>query len=349
MLPPTLQELVLPPDFNHPIAPNTFPQSLVSITFGQRFNQRIGANNLPSGLRYLKLNRYFDQPFEQGDLPQGLEYLEIFPLYRHQLPSPLPESLIHLVGVNQANLPLPPRVVHLAFFSVHSPTLSGLTQLTSLKLCYKVSLRNLPSNLQHLDTGPVFNEFIEPGLLPQTLQSLQVGIAFAHRLMPGSIPASVTHFTCDSLRQRPMSRELLPSVTHVTINTRPYNSPWIIENRPKYIQELSDFILSLLQVGGITVRCQCTYQPTSHYITLRMLDNHSILTTTPFQVTIITQHNLYSLIAEHIIDRWPPKAMIQRLIEQTYHRRPFNKWCNIAAIVIGAVAFRLVNTPSIWS
>eukprot|EP01133_Synstelium_polycarpum_P003822 gene3822-4412_t len=292
-------------------------ESLVKLTFGDEFSQPLGSYNLPHSLRYLKLGVAYQQPIGKFTFPASLIHLILGPgfVYSGEV---LPETLTHLCGVHLGTGPggsllvLPPNLKHIRLstrtqsnLSQRCKKLESISYDDELYIANRVisfsllpnsvlrihtgnlfnqpiATRSLPPRLTHMTFGDCFNQAILPGQLPQSLQYLHVGSDFSQPLVPGSIPESVTHFSCgDSFRQ-PLTRDLIPSVTRVTINFK-HNLFGGINgmNDPAYMHYLTAFILSIIKLGGVIV--SCLDPGSSSYINIGVMEKGTsvILATTP--------------------------------------------------------------------
>eukprot|EP01133_Synstelium_polycarpum_P012370 gene12370-14511_t len=279
-LPPTIIAIVFGHKFNQPIAPGSLPESITHITFGTQFNQSIGSHNLPRNLQYLKLPPYFKQAIEQ--LPESLTYLS--GAYCQHLPFPLPSGLEHLaisdippaeflehltalssvtfnILANPAGIAVLPSSVtriDIELQTAHKPMIQGSfpPRLTHLSLGHgfdsPILQGQLPHSLTHLSLGDRFNQPILPGQLPPRLTHLAFGRIYSHPLVAGSIPRSVTHFTCGDLFRQTLTRDLIPSVTNITVSSR-FETLHITSDRlSAYMDGLTDLVHNLVLIKALT-------------------------------------------------------------------------------------------------
>eukprot|EP01133_Synstelium_polycarpum_P004096 gene4096-4779_t len=310
------------------IQPGGLPSGLKKLVLDVMFNQPIEPGTFPDGLTHLEFGYMFNQPFDQANLPSSLTSLTVGLKFQQTLHS-LPESLTHLYGARRSCLPnrLPPNLIHLDLDCyVAHPGFDSDGPLQSITLVGYIfsELISLPSSITRLNTGKKFDGFILPGSLPpnlielvldgdynqqilpnrlpKTLVHLKVGERYSQPLVPGSIPKSVTQFTCSESFHHSLTRDLIPSVTHVTINIT------LIKNHSdrdsKFVDNIKSFIHSLLQLG-IKVRCQGHIA--DFFINLRMIDRECILISTVDKIVVIQDTNL-SVFLDHHIGNWSPET-----------------------------------------
>eukprot|EP01133_Synstelium_polycarpum_P012369 gene12369-14510_t len=310
-LPPTLISLTFGLQFNQPIAPGTLPDSIKSITFGDKFNQSLGPHNLPNSLAYLHLGNLFSH-LDDLTLSDGITHLAINNNVRHnensfywQLTS-TPSSIEHIsLKVN------PPSEFFASCVSLSSVTLDFISDPICLLPIIPGSLSHnlthlslgdgynepiiqgqFPHSLTHLSFGMLFNQPILPGQLPPQLTHLAVGRIYSKPLVAGSIPQSVTHFKCGDLFRQTLTRNLIPSITDITVSIESHFSRFSSRSdRPlEFLDSLTDFVNTLVQIKGITVHCQDL--TSGLYLDMRMINRGSILVSNAFYVAICPLSNL---------------------------------------------------------
>ena len=83
--------------FNHPIAPNVLPSSLIDLYLGHRFSQPLTEPNiLPCNLEELYFGKYFDSEIGLNVLPSTLKKLVFGKFYSGPIPDDIPASLTYL-------------------------------------------------------------------------------------------------------------------------------------------------------------------------------------------------------------------------------------------------------------
>jgi FNIP Repeat len=231
---PHLHTLILPLNFNQPIAPGDLPDSLHTLVFNSDYTPPFVPLALPSALVRLEFFGSLKQLSVQEEekeasqekekekariLPDSLQCLFLSEGFNHSLPFLLPCSLIQLHLGESFNQIIPKDVLpeglkDLEFghrFNQVLPRLPLSLRSLVLRGDYNKALRNkggLNNGLKKLELSHRFNHPLNASL-PSSLQELIFGHAFNQRLHPGNLPKELkrlhfghefNHFlTCENL------------------------------------------------------------------------------------------------------------------------------------------------------
>jgi len=132
----------------------------------------------------------------------------------------------------------------------------SITHLTFGARCYQpIKEKVLHSSITYLDFGHMFNQPIKEGILPQSLIYLIFGHNFNQPIDSGVLPSSITHLTFGINFNQPIDNiplsvtnltlgmmytrrtkfDLLPSITHLTLDTWPRYNNMFLSSSIKYL------------------------------------------------------------------------------------------------------------------
>lgn len=213
---------------NHPLLPNSLPDSLEEVHFGELFSnggKPLVPGVLPLGLKSFRFGNSLsngNKPLEPNILPNGLKHLDFGQtfnngsqeLFENVLPSSL-EFLNFGGRFNNGNKSLKSDVLPTSLKSIdfgnsfnngNQPLQSGILPITLESLKFGSSFNNgnqalmlgvLPDSLKSIDFGNLFNNGNQPlqiGILPNSLKSIKFGNYFKNGDQPlkfGVLPNSL--------------------------------------------------------------------------------------------------------------------------------------------------------------
>jgi hypothetical protein len=193
-IPPTVEYLMLPNNFDEKIEESDLPFGLKTLIFGKDFNSFF--ENLPQGLEHLEFGKKFNLDFKNlGTLPHSLTFLKFGEKFNKKIPKEIFEGTPHLRT--------------LIFGDIFNQKIDSI----------------LPKSLIHLEFGSNFNGTIEH--LPSSLQVLKLGIGFNHDIK--DLPDSLIIFEFKSsfrikIYNLPPKLEIFKIRSFTSIMTTPINS-----------------------------------------------------------------------------------------------------------------------------
>ena len=238
---PALTELQLGDHWSRELTSDTFPQSLLRLSFGAGFfGQRLRMGVLPLSLTDLRLHKAYHQTIDAGLLPASITHLELgnsfnsgaMPSIRPRLSASASTSFsTDQSGIYTEPAIIPRNVRTLVIGPVNTlPPFHGqlppsLTQLTLIlnRLLDFIDPGSLPDALTHLQFGENYDLPLVARALPPSLTQLSLGYRFNHSVEVGILPDSLSTLTFSDWFDQPLSIGSLPTnLTHLTFGFR-YN------------------------------------------------------------------------------------------------------------------------------
>eukprot|EP01133_Synstelium_polycarpum_P007475 gene7475-8746_t len=184
--------------WNHPLEPNTLPDSLTHLTFGACFNTPLQLGSIPTSVSHLDLGTQYNHKLKTGCIPNSVVHLKLSDCYNQSLS--IPNSVKNLIFGSAFNQPLklgliPRGVTSVTFgeqFNQDLPKGSLPSSILTLRFGdrfdQEISASNLPNNIETLEFGHHFDQAIPS--LPQSVKNLTFGDL--DQSIPGGIPQTVT-------------------------------------------------------------------------------------------------------------------------------------------------------------
>ncbi|GAM17914.1 hypothetical protein SAMD00019534_010890, partial [Acytostelium subglobosum LB1] len=295
------------------------PQTITSLTFGDKFNQPIRLGQLPSSLTHLELGYRFNSTIEQGSLPAVLRSLSFGMEFKGPLtPGSLPPSLQSLDVEQSRNI----RDTIVA--GSLPPSIKKLIILINMKL--GIDPGSLPQSLQTLIINGTTNLVLGEGILPPSLTELSFP-RIGHLTIIGanSVPSNLRWITIQNIHHikyfehltqieqvefsEPClisGRHLYPNVLYTTtircnilkitverVNISTVKSKSRFANQEEIYHVVSKVILAAPNVGTYMVD-HCNAFPNFTYY-FRVIDDHNVMIVRPnftFKfITLLELHN----------------------------------------------------------
>eukprot|EP01132_Coremiostelium_polycephalum_P001446 gene1446-1823_t len=168
LLPDTIEKLEFGFGFNSPI--HSLPSGLKAIKFNDMFNQKLKQDIFPRSIKIIEFGTFFNQPLSKGVFPDGVTYIRFGNSFHSHIEAGVfPRSLRKVVFGNHFNQ----------------------------KLSY---LFYSDGNLEELELGEMFNQYIVKGDIPSTVHKIVMyGVKkkisfYSDYYYLGKIPDSIVNF-----------------------------------------------------------------------------------------------------------------------------------------------------------
>jgi len=177
LLPTTVTHLELPVHYNQPTRIHT---GMKYIIFGSDFNTPLKPKTFPNTITYIKFGANFNRPIDPGILPESLTHIIFGDKFDKEITafSTLP-NLVHVefgCMFDKSIRDLPSSVRYLKLGDGFTKALQLPPDLTTLILgkCFKKDIRNLPQKLQYIQLPEDYPRKIR-GYIPRSVTRLYVG------------------------------------------------------------------------------------------------------------------------------------------------------------------------------